>query len=112
MRRTKMLHDISVSKKYDIMETPVNLTDFEQYDFLTAFVFLREKEANQEIEEHKQDRYEVCAIHPDKSGDHYKMFLTYVMPCDELIEFVKTTTYRIVSIRKLRNRIRKEHVNE
>jgi len=83
-------------------EIPVRLADFEAYNHFCAFVFLREKDANQEIEEHKQYQYEICAVHPDKGGDRYRMLVTYVMPLDNLIEFLKSTQYRIVSIRKLR----------
>jgi len=83
-------------------EIPVKLTDFEAYNHFCAFVFLREKEANQELEKHEQDRYEILAIHPDKSNEHYHMLVTYVMPLDNLIEFLKLTQYQIISIRKLR----------
>lgn len=102
MQRMIMWRDISVGKKYDNMETPVNLTDYEQYDYLTAFFFLQKKEAENKVQEHEQDRYEIIAIHPDKSNERYHMLVTYVMPCDVLIDWLKSTEYRVVSIRKLR----------
>lgn len=76
--------------------------DFDYSDYLNAFFFLRKKDATQIVKEHKQDRYEVCALHPDNAKSHYRMLSTYVMPCDELIDWIRKTKYRVVSIRKLR----------
>lgn len=75
--------------------------DFEYSDYLTGYFFLRKKDAEKRFDECRQDKYEVLVIHPCKNG-RYLVLSVYVMPCDVLIEFIRTTTYRIVSIRKLR----------
>lgn len=79
---------------------PINPNDFEMYDNLCDFVFMWKKDVSHKITDHKSDRYEILAIHPDKSNERYHMLVTYVMPCDVLIDWLKLTEYRIVSIRK------------
>ena len=80
---------------------PIDFIDFDYPDHLTGYFVLRKKEIAQKLNEHESDQYEILALHPDNAKPGYRMLITYIMHRDQLIEFVKSTTYRIVSIRKL-----------
>ena len=79
----------------------MDLNDFEQFDCLMGFAFLHPKDANEQARQNKSIRYKVVAINPEQSNDRYHMLLTYIMYRDQLIEFIRTTDYRIISITKL-----------
>ena len=95
-----MLIRISYRLEQMYSDEDKSLNDFQQSDCLMGFIFLRKKDVEKEALQHSSARYKVVAIHPDKSNERYHMLLTYVMPCDELIDWIRKTKYRVVSIRK------------
>jgi len=66
-----------------------------------CFMFMKHKDAHEQSRQNESARYKVVAINPEQSHDRYHMLLTYIMYRDQLIEFIRSTNYRIISITKL-----------